>query len=278
MRVFIGWSGDRSRLVAGGLKSLLEYTFEGIDVFVSDYIEPGEAWGPRLQSELEQSQFGILCLTADNFDAPWLLFEAGAMAKKFESSRTRVVPYLIDALPKASAQSPLSQFQQVNADREGTLSIVKTINALRESPQNSDRLSRIFNGAWLEFEQTIKALPAHRERRHDTRSDREILESILQQVEILVQADSAPAAAVARLPNEEVAHLLNLRHHPTITYGVQRNLKKELRHLRDLGFINNKQGPIAELPASFELGKHFELLEPGRDYLQRAAGPVDHDE
>jgi hypothetical protein len=88
----------------------VEYTFEGIDVFVSDYIEPGEAWGPRLQSELEQSQFGILCLTAENFDAPWLLFEACAMAKKFESSRTRVVPYLIDTLPEASARSPLGQF------------------------------------------------------------------------------------------------------------------------------------------------------------------------
>jgi hypothetical protein len=278
MRVFIGWSGDRSRLVAGGLKSLLEYTFEGIDVFVSDYIEPGEAWGPRLQSELEQSQVGILCLTAENFDAPWLLFEAGAMAKKFESSRTRVVPYLIDTLPEAAAKSPLRQFQQVNADREGTLFIIKTINALRESPQGSDRLSRIFNGAWLEFEQTMKALPAHGERRHDKRSDREILESILQQVETLVQGHSGPTAAVEKLPSEEVAHLLNLRHHPTITYGVQRNLKKELRHLRDLGFVKNKQGPIGELPTSFELGKYFELLEPGRDYLQRAAAPLDHGE
>jgi len=271
MRVFIGWSGDRSRLVAGGLKSLLEYTFEGIDVFVSDYIEPGDAWGPRLQSELEQSQFGILCLTAENFDSPWLLFEAGAMAKKFASSHTRVVPYLIDALTEASARSPLAQFQQAKADREGTLSIIKAINALRESPQGTDRLSRIFNGGWSEFEQTLKALPPVSERRHETRSDRQILETILQQVGTLVQTHSAPLAPVAKLPNEELAHLLNLRYHPTIAYAVQGNLKKELRHLRDAGFIKNKQGAIGDLPASFELGKYFELLDPGRDYLQVAA-------
>ena len=273
MRVFIGWSGDRSRLVAGGLKSLLEYTFEGIDVFVSDYIEPGEAWGPRLQNELEQSQFGILCLTAENFDAPWLLFEAGAMAKKFESSRTRVVPYLIDTLPEASVRSPLSQFQQGHADREGTLFLVKSINALRESPQASDRLEKIFKGGWSEFEQTMKALPVHAGRPHDARSDREILEAILQQVGILVQAHSAPTSSVSRLPNEELAHILNLRHQPTITYTVQGNLKRELRHLRDLGFIKNKQGPIEKLPGTFELGKYFELLKPGRDYLQQAALP-----
>lgn len=271
MRVFIGWSGSRSRLVAGGLKSLLEYTFEGIDVFVSDYIEPGDTWGPRLQSELEQSQFGILCLTAENFDAPWLLFEAGAMAKKFESSSSRVVPYLIDTLPEAARRSPLAQFQQVRADREGTLSIVKLINALRASPQGSDRLSRIFNGGWSEFEQTMKALPAEEGRRHDARSDREILESILEQVGLLVKPHSAPSASLPKLPNEELSHLLNLRHHATIAYSVQGNLRKELRHLRDLGFIKNKQGPIGELPASFELGKYFELLESGRDYLQRAA-------
>lgn len=274
MRVFIGWSGDRSRLVAGGLKSLLEYTFEGIDVFVSDYIEPGEAWGPRLQNELEQSQFGILCLTAENFAAPWLLFEAGAMAKKFESSRTRVVPYLIDTLPGASARSPLSQFQQVHADREGTLFLVKSINALRENPQASDRLSKVFNGGWLEFEQTMKALPVHAGRRDDVRSDREILETILQQIGILVQAHSAPTASVSRLPNEELAHLLNLRHQPTIAYSVKGNLKTELRHLRDLGFIKNKQGAIGELPATFELGKYFELLEPGRAYVQQTGAPV----
>ena len=50
------------------------------------------------------------------------------------------------------------------------------------------------------------------------------------------------------LPNEELAHLLNLRHQPTITYTLHRNLQKELRHLRDLGLLKNKQGPIGNLP------------------------------
>jgi len=41
-----------------------------------------------------------------------LLFEAGAVAKKF--GLARVVPYLIDELPEAADRSPLGQFQAVH--------------------------------------------------------------------------------------------------------------------------------------------------------------------
>ena len=76
------WSGDRSKAAALGLKSLLESTFpEAFDVFISEHTQPGEPWARRLESELEQSQFGVLCLTQDNFQAPWLLYEAGLSRK-----------------------------------------------------------------------------------------------------------------------------------------------------------------------------------------------------
>lgn len=82
MRIFTSWSGDRSKAAALGLKSLLQDLFEeAVQVFVSEHITPGEAWAQRLGTELEQSEFGILCLTRDNWQSPWLLFEAGAIAK-----------------------------------------------------------------------------------------------------------------------------------------------------------------------------------------------------
>lgn len=76
MRIFTSWSGERSKAAALGLKSLLQDLFEEtVKVFVSDHISPGEAWAQRLGTELEQSEFGILCLTQENFQAPWLLAE-----------------------------------------------------------------------------------------------------------------------------------------------------------------------------------------------------------
>lgn len=266
MRIFLSWSGDRSKAAALGLKSLLEDTFpEAVEVFISAHIEAGLPWALQLAAELEQSQFGVLCLTQDNFQAPWLLFEAGAIAKKFGSAR--VVPYWIDDRPPAADRSPLAQFMYVQANREGTLSLVKSINAIRENPQVDQRLEKLFTGWWPDFEKTLRALPVPAGKQEEPRSDREMLENILKKVDLILQAHPGSAGSRLTLPNQELAHLLNLLHQPTITYTVHGTLQKELRHLRDLGLIKNKKGPIGELPKSFQFSEYFELTEPGRKHL-----------
>jgi predicted ATP-binding protein involved in virulence len=161
MRVFTSWSGERSKAAAFGLKSLLQDLFEDtVQVFVSDGITPGEGWAQRFGTELGQAEFGILCITDDNWQSPWLLLEAGAIANKFASSR--VVPYLIDALPPASERSPLSQFQKVRADREGTYQLVEYINGIRENPKDPDRLAKSFRKWWPDLEQTLTRLKSNR--------------------------------------------------------------------------------------------------------------------
>lgn len=266
MRIFASWSGERSKTAALGLKSLLQDLFEeAVQVFVSDHISPGEAWAQRLGTELEHSEFGILCLTQENFQAPWLLFEAGAIAKKFGTSR--VVPYLIDELPPTSDRSPLAQFQHVRADRDGTYRLVGTINGIRESPKPEDRLERSFARWWPDLEQTINGLQGYNRGQPSIRSERELLETILQRVEGLWQAHSESRGSANDLPSAELVHLQNLRDQPTTIYTRGGTLQKELRHLRDLGLIKNRK-PIADLPASFQLNQYFDLTDNGKDQLQ----------
>jgi hypothetical protein len=214
-----------------------------------------------------------LCLTQDNFQAPWLLFEAGAISKRFGSGR--VVPYLIDALPEAAARSPIAQFQQVPASRDGTFRLVMSINAARDNPQARDRLERIFNRWWTDLEQTLNALPVPVGSPLTTRSDREVLETILQKVEILAQAHELRTGSHVNLKKAEIAHLLNLSDDSTKMYTLQGEVQKELRRLRDLGLIKNKQGPIHSLPSSFRLSEYFELSEEGRDEVVLAASRKD---
>ncbi len=259
-RVFVSWSGDRSKTAALALKSLLQDVLgDSIEVFISAHMDPGVVWVQTLRTELAESDFGILCLTQDNFQSPWLLFEAGAIAKNFEAAR--VVPYLIDDLVLTS---PLSQFQHVRADRDGTLRLVESINEIRERPVPGDRLQRTFTRWWPDLEQTVDSLPktVHAARKND----RDLLETIWQGVQTLLNTRGGARGNIIALPKAETAHLLNLRDRPETVYRSNEPLRKELRMLRDLGLIRNDL-PIAKLPDSFPLNKHFALTDAGRQYI-----------
>ena len=61
--------------------------------FTSDTLD---VWGEV--KELENSTFGILCVTKDNLYAPWLSFEAGALSKTMDKSF--VTQFLFDISEK----------------------------------------------------------------------------------------------------------------------------------------------------------------------------------
>jgi hypothetical protein len=71
MKVFISWSGEMSHKVANVLRDWLPYVIQAVDPFVSSGdINKGERWGDVLAEELEDTEFGIICLTPYNVKAP----------------------------------------------------------------------------------------------------------------------------------------------------------------------------------------------------------------
>lgn len=268
MNIFISWSGERSNRAALGLKSLLEAVFQrAVQVFISEYISPGENWVRRIQEELKQSQIVIVCLTYDNFQTPWLLFEAGAVAVALGSDRV-LVPYAVDELPDAADRSPLAMFQRVRSDHDGTYRLVQKINQARKDPEDTQNLQRYFERWWPDLGETLKSLPAPQQDQATLGSDRQILEQILQKVNVLLQGQRISS----ELPGPELRHLLNLRDQPATKYKTRGILKSELRHLRDLGYISNAE-PIQTLPEEFELAKLFSLTQKGKDYLKQFDTP-----
>ena len=116
MEVFISWSGSRSEKVAEALHDWLPSVIQSVHPFMSaSDIEKGSRWPRELASHLENAQFGLICLTQDNLEAPWLLFEAGALSKSIEHSK--VVPYLY-RVSQTQLQGPLAQFQGAFADKK----------------------------------------------------------------------------------------------------------------------------------------------------------------
>ena len=71
MKVFISWSGNTSLKVAQLLREWLPYVINSIEPYVSsDDIDKGARWSVDIAKELEDSTFGILCVTKDNLEAP----------------------------------------------------------------------------------------------------------------------------------------------------------------------------------------------------------------
>ncbi len=82
MKIFVSWSGDRSQALAQALRDWLPMVLHYAEPRLSQLdIAAGDRWANEVANELEASKFGIICITRENIIAPWILFEAGALAK-----------------------------------------------------------------------------------------------------------------------------------------------------------------------------------------------------
>jgi hypothetical protein len=120
-------------------------------------IEAGSRWGDKLNRTLESSDFGVLCLTPENLNAPWLLFEAGSLAKSV--SQSKVAPYRL-GLRSDDIPLPLAQFQGVDADENGTRNLVRSLNSTLASPLGETQLSRAFEDRWPPLKSQIEVILA----------------------------------------------------------------------------------------------------------------------
>ena len=126
MKVFISWSGTRSRFVADALRSWLPRVLQSVKPWMSEEdIVAGSRWSAEISRELSETRVGIICITPENQTSPWLLFEAGALSKTLD--QTYVCPVLFD-LSAAQLSGPLAQFQGNELSQDGMTKIVSTLN------------------------------------------------------------------------------------------------------------------------------------------------------
>ncbi len=145
MKIFVSWSGELSQKVAHLLKKWLPCIIQSVEVFYStDDIEKGENWDSKITGELSECKYGIICLTAENTTAPWINFEAGAIAKALDS---RVTALMINIKP-SDIQGPLSRYQATKFDRNDVFQLVSEINNVTENPLAPSVLETAFNALW----------------------------------------------------------------------------------------------------------------------------------
>lgn len=152
MKVFISWSGERSKLVAELLEEWIPSVIQAIKPWISSkHIDGDSVWFNKIMKELADTKVAIVCLTKGNLHKPWILFEAGAAVKGMQTSR--VCTFLIDLNDKDILDSPLTQFNFTLPTEASLLKLLTELNKNHiEPPLKDEILNRAFKRCWPEFE------------------------------------------------------------------------------------------------------------------------------
>ena len=187
MRIFLSWSGDRSKYLAKCFKEWLPNVLQYVDPYMSEKdIKLGERWGKSIEENLRSNDFGLVFITPENIDAPWINFEAGALSKSLQS---RLVPILYDTQVTILNNGPLKQFQSSKeVSKESIKQLVLDINEFAEETEHlkEERLESAFDKWWSDLDEQLKEIPEiSQNSEQEVPSDEKILNVILHEIQSL---------------------------------------------------------------------------------------------
>lgn len=157
MKLFISWSGNVSQQIAQEIRQWLPLILPSIEPFITTTdIEKGARWQGEISRELEESSYGIVCLTAQNLQSPWLTFEAGALSKQL-AGRVATVLFGIN---HAEVQQPLSMFQGTLFNEQDFRQLIININAAAPQEQRREdvQIDRLFPMLWPDLRNPVELI------------------------------------------------------------------------------------------------------------------------
>lgn len=177
LKVFISWSGSRSKALANALREWLPLTLNYVKPWVSDKdIGAGDRWAQSIAGELETSNFGIICITPENLQSEWILFEAGALSKSMLDAK--VIPLLF-GLELSDLSGPLSQFQAQKVEQTGIMEVVRAINKVADNAVSENIITRVVPPLWPTLQAELEKIAAAQPEEKHMRPQHEILEELV---------------------------------------------------------------------------------------------------
>lgn len=267
-KVFISWSGDLSKKLAEEIRIWLP----GVLQFVKPYftpndIEKGTRWSTEISGELESSNAGIICLTADNINKPWILFEAGALSKNFGKANVCTVLFNLE---NSDLTGPLTSFQATKFDKTDFKKLLITINNTGlESKLETAVLNDVFDMWWPKLELKVKEILKNHVVSADAnlRSEREMLEEVLE----LTRINSK------RLPRHDISTRMVDRILITIQstifrltkYGNPESLPYFEESVEQLRNLCEELDPGDQFLKTREIIERREILNASQDQIRR---------
>ncbi|MCF7954839.1 MAG: hypothetical protein K9M75_03455 [Phycisphaerae bacterium] len=132
MKIFLSWSGEISKRISHEVRGCISSIFENRVIFFhSPDIRKGRFWPEELFGNMGTCDSAIICITPENQKAPWILFEAGAIARRMFEKKRRpigVVCPIFFGFHDVDADGPLSCFQITLYNKADFFKLVESIN------------------------------------------------------------------------------------------------------------------------------------------------------
>lgn len=180
-KIFISWSGELSKALGETVRDWIPKVLQSVKpYFTPDDIEKGSRWSTEIGQELAKSQLGIICLTQDNQNSPWILFEAGALSKNLEESKVCPILFNFDT---TDLKGPLSSFQATKFNKDDFKKLLESINnSCEETKLEQKSLDETFEVWWPKLEEKINSILSQYTTtpKPKRRTERDILEEILE--------------------------------------------------------------------------------------------------
>jgi hypothetical protein len=176
MKIFISWSGERSKQLAEAIRWWLPHVLQSTKpYFTPSGIEKGKRWSNDISKELEQPKIGLIAMTEENLTNPWIMFEAGAISKVVEEGLVYPIVF----------------------KRAEVRQLLTTINnAAEETTLNERHLEEAFSMWWPELEKKVAAISSavqlpsepHRKDSDLLRENLELTRSLVTEHQRLIEA------------------------------------------------------------------------------------------
>jgi len=151
MRLLLIWSGVRSYETATALRHWLPDVLQAVQPWMAAEEIDLEKWAQDEVGHLSDFRLAVVCLTPENISAS---ARVGAMWTSIR--RAFIVPYLL-GVSRTELVSPLVEFQVATATRDGTYSLVSSINRASDQPVSEDLLKRSFERWWPDLDLKLHA-------------------------------------------------------------------------------------------------------------------------
>ena len=194
MKVFIAWSGDVSQEVAAVLRVWLPGVIAALEPYVSaEDMGKGGRWSDDIAKQLEESSYGILCVTQSNIESSWLNFEAGALSRTVD--RRRVSPFLF-RVPSSDFKGPMRQFQYTVYDKSDVSKLMHSLNnACKPQCLKESRLDSNFEVWWPQLKEKLDKIQDEHGQ-EELQRQRRWLREALRQTSSALLARNAEAAEI----------------------------------------------------------------------------------